>query len=363
VSKTIRTFPPAFDERPGAAPAEAPLRKSAPPPERRRVPSPPPPVAAKPPSRASHDRRRSAQLPPAVPPEAREGRSSPPPGEGRARRTARSAPAGDGRPRARHDAARSPKPPVEGAPPRRSPPSGRTDASFLEQAIDQRQIQVVFQPVVDLWAGSIFAYEALARSQSPYFADPTALFAAALKADRCGELGSILRELAVAQCPGAPLFVNVHPSELNDRYLVRPDDPLYSHPNEVYLEVTESVPISHYEFCHTVLREIRSRGVFLVVDNLGAGYSNLMYIVDLYPEVVKLDRQLVAGLHERPRQQKLVKHIVELCNGLGARVVAEGVETLHAVRDQGVRYVQGFLLARPSNPPPKLALSRKELGR
>lgn len=248
---------------------------------------------------------------------------------------------------------------------RRPPSSRRGDGSPLEQAILERQIEVVFQPVVDLKSGSIFAYEALARSKSPYFVDPTVLFEEALRAERCGELGRLLRGLAVEQCPDVPLFLNVHPSELNDRYLVRPDDPLYAHPHPVFLEITESVPISHYEFCHTVLREIRSRGVFLVVDDLGAGYSNLMYIVDLYPEVVKLDRKLVTGLHQRPRQQLLVRHIVELCSGLGARVVAEGIETLdelHAVRDQGVRYVQGFLLGRPSNPPPPIALARRDLG-
>ena len=71
--------------------------------------------------------------------------------------------------------------------------------------------------------------------------------------------------------------------------------------------------------------------MFLVVDDLGAGYSNLMYIVDLYPEVVKLDRKLVTDLHRKPRQQMLVRHIVALCDGLGARVVAEGIETALSV--------------------------------
>jgi EAL domain-containing protein (putative c-di-GMP-specific phosphodiesterase class I) len=308
----------------------------------------------------------------------------PPPADARARTSsktergplsarARTTPGGDARPRVpRPDVDGRPREPKTSEPParsRRSAPSsnrrGESQDSLLEQAIGARQIEVVFQPVVDLKSGTVFAYEALARSKSPYFVDPTVLFSEALRVDRCGELGRLLRGLAVEACPDAPLFLNVHPSELNDRYLVRPDDPLYAHPHSVFLEVTESVPISHYEFCHTVLREIRSRGVFLVVDDLGAGYSNLMYIVDLYPEVVKLDRKLVTGLHQKPRQQMLVRHIVELCSGLGARVVAEGIETLdelHAVRDQGVRYVQGFLLARPSNPPPPIALTRRELG-
>ena len=94
----------------------------------------------------------------------------------------------------------------------------------------------------------------------------------------------------------------------------------------IYLEVTESVPLSHFSYCHSVLREIRGKGVSLAVDDLGAGYSNLKYIVDLKPEIVKLDRTLIADLADDRRAQVLVRHIVKLCQELGALVVAEGIE-------------------------------------
>src|SRR5690606_19804384 len=139
---------------------------------------------------------------------------------------------------------------------------------------------------------------------------------------------------------------------------VQPDDPIFRHSEDVYLEITETVPLSHFRLCRDMLNEVRGRGVHLVVDDLGAGYSNLKYIADLHPRVVKLDRGLVAGLTRGSRMFKLVSAIVRLCSELDSRVVAEGIETeteLEAVIAAGARYGQGYLLARPAFPPPDLA--------
>ena len=133
--------------------------------------------------------------------------------------------------------------------------------------------------------------------------------------------------MAVESCPNHALFINIHPQELDEGWLVQPDDPIFAHYHPVFLEITESVPLSHFSLCHSMLREIRSKGVHLAIDDLGAGYSNLKYIADLNPEIVKLDRGLIAGLHEDKRRQKLVSHMVALCENLGAKVVAEGVGT------------------------------------
>src|SRR4029079_1987509 len=88
----------------------------------------------------------------------------------------------------------------------------------------------------------------------------------------------------------------------------------------VYLEITESVPLSHFKHCHGVLREIRGRGISLAIDDLGAGYSNLKYIADLNPQVVKVDRQLIANLRGESRTQKLVTALVKLCDSMNAKV-------------------------------------------
>ena len=89
----------------------------------------------------------------------------------------------------------------------------------------------------------------------------------------------------------------------------------------------------------------------IAIDDLGAGYSNLKYIADLEPEIVKVDRGLIAGTKRGSRQHRLVTSIVELCASQGARVVVEGIEDaeeLQAVIETGAHFAQGFFLGRPN---------------
>jgi EAL domain-containing protein (putative c-di-GMP-specific phosphodiesterase class I) len=234
--------------------------------------------------------------------------------------------------------------------------TGRDSFLALQGLVRPEELSIVFQPIVSMLDGELFAYEALVRCTRPEFASPPVLFERAVSAGCVGRLGRMVREIAVPISNGLPLFLNVHPLELQEPWLVRPDDPIYSHDADIYLEVTESVPLTHFELCQHVLHEVRVRGgVHLVVDDLGAGYSNLKRIIDLEPRVVKLDRELIAGIDKSRRQHCLVNSVVRLCVELNATVVAEGIETqgeFDALRDTGVHYGQGFLFARPQFPMP-----------
>lgn len=227
----------------------------------------------------------------------------------------------------------------------------------IRAVLDNRAVNVVYQPVVNLRTQEVFAYEALARSRSVDFDGPLSLFAAAVAHHCTGELGRMLREMAIQECPNHRLFVNIHPAEFNEKWIIQPDDPIFRHNCDIYLEITESIPLSHFHLCQSILVEVRDRGIHLVVDDLGAGYSNLKYIADLHPRVVKLDRGLIAGLTIGSRLFKLVSAIVVLCRELDAMVVAEGIETvdeLNAVMAAGAQYGQGYLLARPAFPLPEV---------
>lgn len=228
----------------------------------------------------------------------------------------------------------------------------------LASTITAKDLDVVFQPIVDLKTGLTVAYEALTRCKIESLRDPVRLFDRANR-ERCvGQLGRSIREVAFERCD-APMFVNIHPAELNEGWLVRPDDPIFFHERAVYLEITESAAFAYFELCLNVLRDISARAggyLYLVVDDLGAGYSNLKRVLDLEPRVVKLDLALVRGIDKSRRQQILVRQVVALCQELGADVVAEGIETLDelkAVRDAGAQMGQGYLLARPAYPIPK----------
>ncbi len=245
----------------------------------------------------------------------------------------------------------------------RAPPTVRSrcgtnrDSFFaIQDLVQPEDLQVVFQPIVDLASGRLFAHEALLRCRH---ASPPELFARAHAAGCVGRLGRLVREVAVPLGAGKPIFLNVHPGELSQPWLVRPDDPIFEHDHDVFLEITESVPLEHFDLCIQVLRELRARGdVHLVVDDLGAGYSNLKSIADLEPRVVKLDRELVAGIHRSERQRRLVSGVVRLCRDLDADVVAEGIELreeYEILRDLGAQLGQGFLFARPGFPMPAVS--------
>ncbi|MBI5533581.1 MAG: EAL domain-containing protein [Deltaproteobacteria bacterium] len=210
---------------------------------------------------------------------------------------------------------------------------------------------MVFQPIVELADDSVYAQEALVRCSWPEYEQPPVLFDDAAHWNCSGQLGRMIREIAVPMCPGQRLFVNVHPTELDESFLVHPDDPIFAHDHEVYVELTEAVPVADVDRCSAVLKELRARaGIKVAIDDFGAGYSNLRILADLQPDIVKLDRGMIQGISTNLRQQQLATWIVRLCHDLGARVVAEGVETrddLMAVRDTGLSYAQGFFLGRP----------------
>lgn len=230
------------------------------------------------------------------------------------------------------------------------------DARASVRALDRASIDIAYQPIVSLTTRRVLAQEALVRCSVPEFANPLVLFERAAEEKACGRLGRAIRDIAFERAQGHALFINLHPDELSSRWLVRPDDPICFHDNEVYLEITESAAFTHFRLCESVLKEICSRtGAHLVVDDFGAGYSNLKRIIDLEPRIVKLDRALISGLDQSRRQRTLAKYVVRLCEDLGASVVAEGIETpdeLRAVMDCGCHYGQGYLFAKPGYPIP-----------
>ena len=234
-------------------------------------------------------------------------------------------------------------------------PDSEAPSASSVRSLRSEELDVVFQPVVDLRSGKAMGEEALVRCRRPAWQDPLRLFEEAKAEGFCGRLGRMIREVAFARRAQSALFVNLHPDELCSRWLVRPDDPIHLHPHPTYLEVTESAAMMHFELCKHVLHELRARsGCRIVVDDLGSGYSNWIRLLELEPELVKIDRSLVHELDRVPRKRILCRNVIRLCHELGAKVVAEGIEReeeLAAIVDIGADYGQGYLLARPSFPP------------
>jgi EAL domain-containing protein (putative c-di-GMP-specific phosphodiesterase class I) len=224
------------------------------------------------------------------------------------------------------------------------------------RSIPPAALGVAFQPIVDLATRQTFAVEMLARCTAPTYPNPSVLFEQAELQGVTGRLGRMVREVGFEHAPKHALFVNLHPHELSERWVVRPDDPMNFFDHGLYLEITESATLDYFDLCRSAMRELCTRlNAKLVVDDFGAGHSNLLRIAELEPAVVKLDRQLVQDVNRSRAKQVILRHVVALCADLDAKVVAEGIETrdeLYAVIDCGVHYGQGYLLARPANPVP-----------
>jgi EAL domain-containing protein (putative c-di-GMP-specific phosphodiesterase class I) len=210
-------------------------------------------------------------------------------------------------------------------------------------AIENGQVYVDLQPVVELATGRIHGYEALARCKLEGLAAPLQMFATAIEQGVLGHLGRELRRLSVKAANGATLFLNVHPIDLDSQDLVGVDDPISKHQGKLVLEVPG--------YSMSNLDTLRARGIEIALDAFGAGCSSFGYIAQLDPEIVKIDRELIAGVKLHSRQHKLLTSLAALCMAQGATVVAEGIETrdeLMAVMAAGIPLAQGYFLGRPS---------------
>lgn len=242
-------------------------------------------------------------------------------------------------------------------PARRAPNSEDACDAALAETLDNAfsGSWVAFQPIVDAASRQVFAYEALARSDST-LRGPTELFDAAERARRTHELGRTIRrkvaEAAAAASLDGVLFVNVHASDLNDNELVSESAPLSRIADRVVLELTERSALHRVAGLATRLARLRKLGFRIALDELGEGYAGLTGVLQLQPDFVKLDKSLVRGIDRSSRQRSLVKGVAQICSrDLGIQVVCEGVERLEerdALIEIGLDLQQGSLFARPA---------------
>lgn len=222
----------------------------------------------------------------------------------------------------------------------------------FQRALDRAWL--AFQPIVDVRARRLFAYEALIRTDEDSMKRPDVLIATAERLDRIHDLGRTVRRNIVEAAARAPadvkLFVNVHGLELTDEDLFAESGPFHALAPRIVLEITERVGLDSIAGPSRV-GMLRKLGYQIAVDDLGAGYAALGALATLEPEVVKLDMSLIRDVHRHATKRRVVGAIATLVRELGGRVVAEGVETADerdAVIEVGIELLQGYLFARPA---------------
>lgn len=222
----------------------------------------------------------------------------------------------------------------------------------LDAAISGHDVQMALQPLVSLVSGKVAGVEALARFDDGRA--PDQWFREAYECGRGRELDELTFTTALhlfAQLPESVyLSVNASPDLLVDpafcERLASSDLPLH----RLVIEITEHARVPDYAALNATLGSLRSRGVRFAIDDTGAGYASLNHVLQLRPDIIKLDRALILDLEDDPARRSLVTALVLLALEIGASVTGEGVETadqLQALSTLGVDHAQGYLLSRP----------------
>ena len=230
----------------------------------------------------------------------------------------------------------------------------------LGRIISHRLITPHFQPIFELSQAELYGYEALSRIVGPaVFNSIEELFCAAQGRGMLSGLERLCRERALTTAAqlgvNELLFLNVCPAVLADDH--RPGvtakllGELGIERSRVVLELTERSLISDYDLFGRVVNHYRRQGYTIAIDDLGDGFAGLKMLAQIEPDYVKLARFMVAGIDKAPVRQALVEAIVTFCQRVGIKVIAEGIERqeeLDYLTAIGIRYGQGYLLARPA---------------
>ncbi|SFP70752.1 EAL domain, c-di-GMP-specific phosphodiesterase class I (or its enzymatically inactive variant) [Geodermatophilus dictyosporus] len=212
---------------------------------------------------------------------------------------------------------------------------------------------VVLQPIVSLGTGARVGAEALSRFPADWGKAPDVVFEEAHSIGRGHEVELLALRRAAEHLSRVDGYVAMN---VSPQTLLTPEFSALLHTlplPRILLELSEHDPVEDYDALTTALVPFRAAGMRLAIDDVGAGFSSLRHIVVTSPDVIKMDRSIVSGLHTDPVLAKLVESLVTFGHGCGVTVVAEGIETgeeAAALLDLGVDLGQGWYFGRPGPP-------------
>jgi diguanylate cyclase (GGDEF)-like protein len=241
------------------------------------------------------------------------------------------------------------------------------DKDLLQEIILKDGLTPVYQPIVHLESGDIFGYEALTRGprQSPLEA-PLALFSVAEDVDLLFELDRACfrngMRGAVGLEPIHRLFVNLLPLSFYDASFIESEvttllEAADLTPANVVFEITERLAIENFSAFRRALAVYTDMGFGVAIDDVGTKHSNLEAVMALRPHFVKLSDVLTRGAAKSTVKREMLRSLGRISEAIDAVMVAEGIETpedLLVLKDLGIKYGQGYLLARPGAPFPRM---------
>ncbi|MBJ3777761.1 putative bifunctional diguanylate cyclase/phosphodiesterase [Acuticoccus mangrovi] len=237
----------------------------------------------------------------------------------------------------------------------------------LQDALEQKEFCLFYQPVVDLAANRIRAAEALLRWRTdggrihlPEAFIPVAEASGLMEPIAWWVLNEACRQMVSWADEGRGperLAVNLSMEQFLDPNLTnRIVDTLSAHdlsPVQLQVEVTEFAATDDHEYTRRVFGQLREAGIGVTLDNFGRAFAGIGQLHALPFDTLKIDRSFIQGVHRRPSAQAVCAALVSLTGGLGRDLVAEGVELLDEVRyleGIGLRLFQGYYFGRPAPP-------------
>ena len=229
----------------------------------------------------------------------------------------------------------------------------------FQQVLLREDVTMLFEPIVNLSTRDVIGYEALARGPAgSEVQTPGAFFQRAEEAGLLFEADSLCRRRALdgahGLAPGIKLFLNCLPSAIRDpqfrgaafQHLL---ERLRLRPTDVVFEISERESIGNFAMFREARDHFASLGLGIALDDTGVGYSSLEAVMELAPDFIKVDQVLVRSIDTDPPCQELLRSLNAVAAKLGARVIAEGIETreeLSTLQALGVPFGQGYLLGR-----------------
>jgi EAL domain-containing protein (putative c-di-GMP-specific phosphodiesterase class I) len=239
-------------------------------------------------------------------------------------------------------------------------------SGWLLDQLAEGRFTSYFHPIVHaLEPSRVFAHEALLRGveRDGSLVAPQPILTLAREAGLLVEVDSAACLAAIRQsarlAPDRCIFINFTPAAILDPesslrdMLAAIDEAGLSHERIVF-EVVEADRLGDCPNLKKVLQGYRRAGFRVALDDLGAGWSTLNLVHQLLPDFIKVDRELIHGVHRDPVKGLIASKLLEIGRGLGIRTIVEGVEEqdeFQWVRDHGADFVQGFLFGKPSRSP------------
>jgi diguanylate cyclase (GGDEF)-like protein len=233
----------------------------------------------------------------------------------------------------------------------------------LRRALDKDEIEILFQPQVAVASRRIVGAEALARWRHPEYGELGAatLFGVAERSDYIAQLSDHVQRKAVTAAAAWPaslshlrLSVNITAADIvrpgfAAQFLTLVEESGFD-PARLTVEVTESGLIEDLAAAAALLAGLRQGGLRVAIDDFGTGYSSLAYLKALPLDYLKIDKRLVEDIAGSPRDQVVVRGVIDMARSLGLEVIGEGVETeeqLALLAREGCTLYQGFLCSPP----------------